>query len=199
MASILIKLDKRRDNAEGKYPVKIVIFNNQTNASMSLSFDLPVSAWIKDGLQRPVRQSYPAAKMLNDKIEKIYLDVRGKIFELEESGEINSMKASEIKSYILADKVQPNKVTFYSVANDYIGGNSYEVCTFLRISERTLQRLRSSGQVSYSIISGKSYYQIKELKRLLKAHLIKSEADSIDDLIVQHQQYNDVRRKNKSQ
>jgi hypothetical protein len=75
--------------------------------------------------------------------------------------------------------------------------DSYEVCTFLRISERTLQRLRSNGQVSYSIISGKSYYQIKEIKRLLEEHLIKSEADSIDNLIVQHKQYNEVRRKNK--
>ena len=27
---------------------------------------------------------------------------------------------------------------------------NYEICTFLRISERTLQRLRSSGQVLYS-------------------------------------------------
>jgi hypothetical protein len=38
MASILIKLDMRRANAEGKYPVKIVIFNNQTNAAIPISF-----------------------------------------------------------------------------------------------------------------------------------------------------------------
>ena len=63
----------------------------------------------------------------------------------------------------------------------WVGG--YEVCTFLRISERTLQRLRSNGQVSYSIISGKSYYQIKEIKRLLQEHLIKSGEDCLDDLI----------------
>ncbi|NDV56057.1 DNA-binding protein [Parabacteroides sp. 52] len=75
--------------------------------------------------------------------------------------------------------------------------DGYEVCTFLRISERTLQRLRSNGQVSYSIISGKSYYQIKEIKRLLENRLIKSGSDCLDDLIKQHKQYNEVRRKNK--
>lgn len=75
--------------------------------------------------------------------------------------------------------------------------DSYEVCTFLRISERTLQRLRSNGQVSYSIISGKSYYQIKEIKRLLEDRLIKSGIDCLDDLIEQHKLYNEVRRKNK--
>jgi 3-methyladenine DNA glycosylase Tag len=32
--------------------------------------------------------------------------------------------------------------------------DSYEVCTFLKISERTLQRLRSNGIISYSILSG---------------------------------------------
>ena len=37
--------------------------------------------------------------------------------------------------------------------------DSYDVCTFLKISERTLQRLRSKRQISYSIISGKSYYE----------------------------------------
>jgi len=75
--------------------------------------------------------------------------------------------------------------------------DSYEVCTFLRISERTLQRLRSGGQVAYSIISGKSYYQIKEIKRLLKEHLIKSGEDCLDDLIKQHKQYNETRKRNK--
>ncbi|GHV58515.1 hypothetical protein FACS1894182_11140 [Bacteroidia bacterium] len=37
--------------------------------------------------------------------------------------------------------------------------DSYEVCTFLKISERTLQRLRSNGIISYSILSGKTYYR----------------------------------------
>lgn len=80
---------------------------------------------------------------------------------------------------------------------DEIWVDGYEVCTFLRISERTLQRLRSNGQISYSIISGKSYYQIKEIKRLLESHLIKSGAESLEYLIKQHKQYNETRKRNK--
>lgn len=45
--------------------------------------------------------------------------------------------------------------------------DSYEVCTFIKISERTLQHLRSNRIISYSIISGKSYYTIAEIKRML--------------------------------
>ena len=60
MASISIKLDKRRVNAEGNYPVKIMIFNNQTDASISLSVFVPEKAWIKNGELRPIKNTYPA-------------------------------------------------------------------------------------------------------------------------------------------
>ena len=37
---------------------------------------------------------------------------------------------------------------------DEIWVDSYEVCTFLKISDRTLQRLRAAGMISYSDIKG---------------------------------------------
>lgn len=103
-------------------------------------------------------------------------------------------KIDFITDYIVNQKQSDSKEDI-----DEIWVDGYEVCTFLRISERTLQRLRSNGQVSYSIISGKSYYQIKEIKRLLEDRLIKSGSDCLDDLIKQHKRYNEVRRKNKPQ
>ena len=89
-------------------------------------------------------------------------------------------KIDFITDYIASQHV-PNGRNDIDDDDTWVDG--YEVCTFLRISERTLQRLRSNGQVSYSIISGKSYYQIKEIKRLLQEHLIKSGEDCLDDLI----------------
>lgn len=76
--------------------------------------------------------------------------------------------------------------------------DSYEVCTFLKISERTLQRLRTNGTISYSIISGKTYYTIAEIKRVLKERLIKSTDKHLQDLIKGHQEYAEQRKKNKS-
>jgi hypothetical protein len=35
--------------------------------------------------------------------------------------------------------------------------DSYEVCTFLKISDRTLQRLRTAGAISFSRIRGKNF------------------------------------------
>ena len=51
---------------------------------------------------------------------------------------------------------------------------SQEICQFLKISERTLQRLRANGKITYSCMSGKYYYQIGQIKKLLRAHILKS-------------------------
>lgn len=72
--------------------------------------------------------------------------------------------------------------------------DSYEVCTFLKISERTLQRLRSKRIISYSIISGKSYYTIAEIKRMLNEKKIRSNDEYMNDLINNHKLHAQQRR-----
>lgn len=80
---------------------------------------------------------------------------------------------------------------------DEVWVDSYEVCTFLRISERTLQRLRSNQLISYSLLSGKTYYTIGEIKRILQEHLVKTGEEALSDLINSHQQYIERRKRNK--
>ena len=75
--------------------------------------------------------------------------------------------------------------------------DNYDVCTFLKISERTLQRLRSKGLVSYSVISGKSYYTITEVKRMLTQHIIRRNEECLADLINNHKESAERRRVNK--
>ena len=61
--------------------------------------------------------------------------------------------------------------------------DSQTVCQYLRICEKTLQRLRSASKISYSCVGNKYYYQIAEIKRCIKAHLIKSGEEMLDDLM----------------
>ena len=61
--------------------------------------------------------------------------------------------------------------------------DSQTVCQYLRICEKTLQRLRAAGKISYSCVGNKYYYQIAEIKRCLKAHLIKSSEELLGDLM----------------
>lgn len=72
--------------------------------------------------------------------------------------------------------------------------DSYEVCTFLKISERTLQRLRTNRTISYSIISGKSYYTIAEIKRMLNEKKIRSNDEYMNDLINNYKLHAQQRR-----
>jgi hypothetical protein len=67
--------------------------------------------------------------------------------------------------------------------------DSYEVCTFLKISSRTLQRLRSSHTINYSQIRGKIFYRISEVQRLLGEHIIRRSDEHLQDLIKNHQLY----------
>ena len=66
--------------------------------------------------------------------------------------------------------------------------DSGEVCHFLKISERTLQRLRTNGHISYSCIGGKYYYQISHIKKLLHERMIKSTDECLQDLMEHHRQ-----------
>ena len=67
--------------------------------------------------------------------------------------------------------------------------DSYEVCTFLKISKKTLQRLRVSGTIAYSNIRGRYFYKVSEIRRMLEERLIRSNKENIDNLITNHQLY----------
>ena len=71
--------------------------------------------------------------------------------------------------------------------------DSHEVCTFLKISDRTLQRLRSEKKIDYSRIRGKNYYKISEIKRMLQENLIRRSEECLQELIQNHQK--NVRQK----
>lgn len=97
----------------------------------------------------------------------------------------------------IADYIENKDPQADSKEMDEVWVDSYEVCTFLRISERTLQRLRSNGLISYSILSGKTYYTIAEIKRILSDRLVRSGEDCLTDLINNHRNYILNRKKNK--
>lgn len=61
--------------------------------------------------------------------------------------------------------------------------DNHDVCKYLNISIRTLQRLRSQKLVNFSIIRGKTYYQLSEVERMLDENLIKSNPEGFHELL----------------
>ena len=75
--------------------------------------------------------------------------------------------------------------------------DNYEVCTFLKMSDRTLQRLKKKKKINYSRIRGKTYYKISEIKRMMDENLIRRSEDCLQNLIENHQK--NVRQKQSPQ
>ncbi len=76
--------------------------------------------------------------------------------------------------------------------------DSYEVCTFLKISSRTLQRLRTSGAIGFSQIRGKYFYKLSEVRRMLDQKIIRSTDKCFQDLIENHRLHAQQRRDTRS-
>ena len=107
--------------------------------------------------------------------------------------ESKAYKELDNKITAIADYIF-NHTEAESTNEDEIWVDSYEVCTFLKISEKTLQRLRVAGTIAYSNIRGRYFFKIGEIKRLLEERLIRRDKDSINDLITNHQLYVKERR-----
>lgn len=90
-------------------------------------------------------------------------------------------KINAIEKFVKENTVNPK--------DDEIWVDNYEVCTFLKISERTLQRLRTDGLIEFTPIRGRIYYQIGEIKRMLKQRLIKRDENLLENLIENHKLY----------
>ena len=59
--------------------------------------------------------------------------------------------------------------------NGWVDNNSAQA--ILQRSTRTMQSLRSSGRIGYSIIDGKVFYPEKEIARVLNQHYVNHERE----------------------
>lgn len=81
-----------------------------------------------------------------------------------------------------------------NIDEEWVDG--YEVRTYLNISVRTLQRLRSERLVNYTTIRGRIYYKISEIKRLMNERLIRCDRELLTDLIHNHNNQHAKQRRN---
>jgi hypothetical protein len=69
-------------------------------------------------------------------------------------------------------------------ADDNAWLNENQVCGYLKVSAKTLQRLRKSGDVVFSGIGKKHFYKVSEIKRLLERKSAKSNREYLKELKV---------------
>ena len=66
-------------------------------------------------------------------------------------------------------------------SNDEIWLDSQEVANLLRISTRTLQRLRAENLISYAVLRGRCLYKLSEIERGLNERLISCDPHTLDE------------------
>lgn len=69
-----------------------------------------------------------------------------------------------------------------------------EAVAILEVSKRTLQRLRSKGEITYSIRWGRTRYTLAEVRRFIAGRTVASKYRQEADLIVAHREYHERRK-----
>jgi DNA-binding HxlR family transcriptional regulator len=68
-----------------------------------------------------------------------------------------------------------------SAQNKDIWLDSNELADLLKISTRTLQRLRKDNLISYSMLRGKCLYRLSDVEKSLRERLIPSDPQTLED------------------
>ena len=76
--------------------------------------------------------------------------------------------------------------------------NNHEVCQYLHISEKTLWRMRTKGEIAYSKIYGQYFYTIGAIKDMLNANAIQSSDEFVQELMAKGKSYIEKGRKLKA-
>jgi len=145
MAELSIRIDKRRPETNKGYPVRLFIRHNNT-VSSELLYNLPEKYFVGVGL-RPVKSTAPASQLYNDKAEQTLIQYKQAVFELEQSGRIDIMTASDIKEYVKGANKSPS--SFSASAEAYM--TTIRAAGTLRNYQHTVNKLRDfSGKQTLS-------------------------------------------------
>ncbi|GAB6009983.1 helix-turn-helix domain-containing protein [Dysgonomonas reticulitermitis] len=67
-------------------------------------------------------------------------------------------------------------------ADDNTWLDEAQVCGYLKVSTKTLQRLRNSGGLKFSTIAKKHHYKTGDIKALLERRAVKSGRERLEEL-----------------
>ena len=133
------------------------------------------------------RQTQPPFTILHNKHFKSYAM---RIITIEEEAwqQLNS-RINAIADYL---KKQEDK------SYDDLWLNNHEVCQYLHISEKTLWRMRTKGEVAYSKMYGQYFCTIGAIKDMLNANAIQSSDEFVQELMAKGKSYIEKGRRLKS-
>ena len=118
MAKVSIILDKRTSDKQGRYPIKLRISAKSSNTSISTGVFVHARNYIGT-CECAVARTCANAKNINRDICDIYNDYTSAIRELENSGRIKTMNASDIRDYVNKKREFSSERSFSTTLVEY--------------------------------------------------------------------------------
>ena len=88
-------------------------------------------------------------------------------------------RIESIAEYVAKNNLKPTPKT-------EVWLNSNEVADLLKISIRTLQRLRNENMISYTMLRGKCLYKLSDIEKSLQERIIPTDQRTLDNLRKSH-------------
>ena len=118
MAKVSIILDKRNADKQGRFPIKLRISAQSSNTSVSTNVYIRACDYLGES-EHAVARACANAKQINKDISELYYMYLGAIMELERSGRLGAMSASDIRDYVEKQKEFTSERTFSTTLVDY--------------------------------------------------------------------------------
>ena len=118
MAKVSIILDKRNADKQGRFPIKLRISAQSSNTSVSTNVYIRACDYLGES-EHAVARACANAKQINKDISELYYMYLGAIMELERSGRLGAMSASDIRDYVEKKKEFTSERTFSITLVEY--------------------------------------------------------------------------------
>ena len=118
MAKVSIILDQRKADKQGRFPIKLRISAQRSNTSVSTNVFIQARDYVGES-EHAVARTCANAKQINKDICELHYMYLNAIMELERSGRITTMSASDIRDYVEKSKEFVSERTFTDCLNEY--------------------------------------------------------------------------------
>lgn len=133
MASISLKLDRRRANARGLYPIQFLLSSKGKVTTIGTGINILPEHWNGE-VNKAVVPKCPNARAINESIEELFFRYTNTLRELDNSGKLAGKSVTEIKALLTEVKTTSNKESlsdyFHRYADSRRTENSRLACLY---------------------------------------------------------------------
>lgn len=125
MASISLKLDRRRATARGLYPIQFLLSSKGKVTTIGTGINILPEHWNGE-VNKAVLPKCPNARAINESLEALFFKYTNTLRELDNNGKLVGKSVSEIKALITEVKTASNKESFSDYFHRYAGSRRTE-------------------------------------------------------------------------